>query len=33
MMISVAESLNRVGSVSPEDILATLVANYDPARG
>ena len=33
MTISVAESLTRVGSVSPEDILATLAANYDAARG
>jgi poly(ADP-ribose) glycohydrolase ARH3 len=33
MMISVAESLVRVGGVSREDLLATLAANYDAARG
>lgn len=33
MMISVAESLVRMGGVHPDDLLATLAANYDPARG
>jgi poly(ADP-ribose) glycohydrolase ARH3 len=33
MMISVAESLVRVGGVRRDDLLETLAANYDPARG
>jgi poly(ADP-ribose) glycohydrolase ARH3 len=33
MMISVAESLARMGGVRRDDLLATLAANYDPARG
>ncbi|HEX3769233.1 MAG TPA: ADP-ribosylglycohydrolase family protein [Polyangiaceae bacterium] len=33
MMISVAESLTRVGGVSADDMLSTLARNYDPARG
>jgi poly(ADP-ribose) glycohydrolase ARH3 len=33
MMISVAESLTRTGSVSADDMLSTLAGNYDPARG
>jgi poly(ADP-ribose) glycohydrolase ARH3 len=33
MMISVAESLTRIGGVRSPDIMATLAANYDPARG
>jgi poly(ADP-ribose) glycohydrolase ARH3 len=33
MMISVAESLTRMGGVRRDDLLATLAANYDPARG
>jgi poly(ADP-ribose) glycohydrolase ARH3 len=33
MMISVAESLVRVGGVSHDDLLTTLAQNYDPTRG
>lgn len=33
MMISVAESLTRIGGVARDDLLSTLAANYDPARG
>ena len=33
MTIAVAESLLRVGTVAPDDVLATLAENYDAARG
>src|SRR5438477_2175004 len=33
MMLSVAESLLRRRQVDPEDLLKTMAANYDPARG
>lgn len=33
MMIAVGESLVRMGGVSATDVLATLAASYDPARG
>jgi ADP-ribosylglycohydrolase len=33
MMISVAESLTRVGGVRCDDLLMSLATNYEPARG
>jgi poly(ADP-ribose) glycohydrolase ARH3 len=33
MMIAIAESLTRMGGVVSDDIMATLAASYDPARG
>ncbi len=33
MMISVAESLVRMGGIQRDGLMATLAANYDPARG